>query len=55
MNTDKYGCLIQNPSNSERKKKNQYMLKHENGLTQLSLDTLFEAYGLFPPVKKGVV
>lgn len=31
------------------------MLKHENGLTQLSLDTLFEAYGLFSPVKKGLV
>lgn len=44
MNFDKYGCLIQFPSDTE--KKNQYMLKHENRLTHLSLDTQVEVDGL---------
>lgn len=45
VNFDKYGCLIQYPSDTE-KKKNQYMLKRENRLTHLSLDTHGEVDGL---------
>lgn len=45
MNFDKYGCLIQNPSDTG-KKKSIHVKAYENRLTHLSLDTHFEVYGI---------
>lgn len=46
MNFDKYGCLIQYPSDTGKKKKSIHVKAYENRLTHLSLDIHFEVYGL---------